>query len=230
LLVTQPLLPEPEVAFAREHVDGLFAHWRSLPRRLAPGPPEAAAPPLIARIHRITALDQAMVRCQLVETCRAIAVSILGVNKVWCRYNGAIYKQPGAGNINWHQDFTGSTTGTPKQSVHFWIPLNDHSGNAGSLVFVPGSHRRGLARHRIAARFGRRTARTEDALAGVRAVRVALSVGNFSIHTPWTTHRSDPNESEQTRKALVLEFSPGPWSAAREVGPSLASSFLSQSG
>ena len=38
LIVTEPLLPEDEVAFVEERVDRLYDRWRTLPRRLAPGP------------------------------------------------------------------------------------------------------------------------------------------------------------------------------------------------
>jgi ectoine hydroxylase-related dioxygenase (phytanoyl-CoA dioxygenase family) len=63
--------------------------------------------------------------------------------------------------------------------------------------------------------------RTSTSAWSASAVGVPLSVGNFSIHTPWTTHGSRPNRSAQVRKALILEFSPGTLSAARQVGPAL---------
>jgi ectoine hydroxylase-related dioxygenase (phytanoyl-CoA dioxygenase family) len=170
-----------------------------------------------------------MAHCQLLETCRGMAAAIIGVKKVWCRFDAAVYKHAGAGGVEWHQDFAASTMGTPKRSVHFWIPLNDHSGNAGSLVFVPGSHRNGLAKHRLGARLARLAAPPADVPDAATTVSVPLSVGSFSIHMAWTTHSSDPNHSDQTRKALVLEFSPGPWSAAREIGPSLVNTLLGRS-
>jgi ectoine hydroxylase-related dioxygenase (phytanoyl-CoA dioxygenase family) len=229
LIVTESLLLEDDVAYARERIDRLFDRWRTLPRRLAPEPERENGPPPIARIHRLTALDPVLAHCQLLETCRGMAAAIIGVKKVWCRFDAAVYKQAGAGSVEWHQDFAASTMGTPKRSVHFWIPLNDHSGNAGSLVFVPGSHRNGLAQHRLGRRLSRLAAHTAEVPEGATTVSMPLSVGSFSIHTAWTTHGSDPNRSDQTRKALVLEFSPGPCSAAREIGPSLVNTLLARS-
>ena len=113
---------------------------------------------------------------------------------------------------------------TPKRSVHFWIPLNDHAENAGTMMFVPGSHRNVPAQGRVRTRSG--DSRATDVSENVTPVGVPLSVGSFSIHTPWTRHGSDPNLSGQIRKALVLEFSTGAWSAARQVGPSLVSGLL----
>jgi ectoine hydroxylase-related dioxygenase (phytanoyl-CoA dioxygenase family) len=126
--------------------------------------------------------------------------------------------------VEWHRDFTKSTFGTPRRSVHFWIPLNNHASNAGTLLFVPGSHHNVRAKHRLGAPL---SAPTDDP-ASVTPVGVPLSVGNFSIHTPWTMHCSNANRSSQTRKAMIFEFSIGASSAARQVGPALVSGLLSR--
>jgi hypothetical protein len=228
LIVTEPLLAEDQLAFVEKRVDRLYDRWCTLPRRLAPGPSDEASPP-IARVHRLTALDPVLAHCQLLETCRGMAAAILGTRQVWRRFDGAVYKHSGAGEVEWHQDFAKSTLGTPRCSVHFWIPLNDHAGNAGTLLFVPGSHRNVHAKDRLGARLSSLDSpRSVGVPEGVTPVGVPLSVGNFSIHTPWTTHSSSPNRSAQTRKALVLEFSPGMTSAVRQVGPSLVSGLLSR--
>jgi hypothetical protein len=227
LVVTDPLLPEDEVAFVAERVDRLYDRWRTLPRRLAPGTSREMQPP-IARLHRLSVLDPVLAHSQLLETCRSMAAAILGMKQVWCRFDGAVYKHPGAGNVEWHQDYAASTLGTPKRSVHFWIPLNDHPGNAGTLMFVPGSHRNVLAKHRLGTRLSRLAAHSAEVSDRVASAGAPLSVGNFSIHSPWTTHGSNPNRSRETRKALVLEFSPGAWSAARQVGPSMFNGLLSR--
>jgi ectoine hydroxylase-related dioxygenase (phytanoyl-CoA dioxygenase family) len=225
LLVTEPLLPGEEVTFVEERVDRLYERWNALPRRMAPGPSDGATPP-IARVHWLKAFDPVLAHSQLVETCRGLAAAILGSNQVWCRFDAAVYKHPGAGEVEWHEDSALSVFGTPKRSVHFWVPLNDHAGNAGTLKFVPGSHRHVLSKDRVGTHSS--ASHPADVSEDVTPVGVPLSVGNFSIHTPWTTHGSDPNLSGQTRKALVLEFSTGVLSAAREVGVSLMSRFLSR--
>jgi hypothetical protein len=226
LVVTEALLSQDDVAFVGERVDRIYDRWRTLPHRLAPGPSREIQPPT-ARVHRLSVLDPVLAHCQLFESCRGVASAILGTRQVWCRFDGAVYKHPGAANVEWHQDHAASTLGTPKRSVHFWIPLNDHPDNAGTLMFVPGSHRNVLAKHRLGSRLSR-LAQSADVAEGAATVGVPLSVGSFSIHTPWTTHSSNPNRSGSTRKALVLEFSPGPGSAARQVGPSLVSGLLSR--
>ena len=222
LLVTEPLLPEDEIAFVEERVDRLYDRWDTLPRRMTQGSFGGPTPP-IAKVHWLKALDPELKHCELLETCRGLAAGILGSNRVWCRFDAAVYKHPGAGSVEWHEDFALSAFRTPKRSVHFWIPLNDHAHNAGTMKFVPGSHRNFLAKGRV----GTRSSDSADREV-VTPVGVPLSVGNFSIHTPWTTHGSDPNLSSQTRKALVLEFSTGAWSAACQVGPSLVSGLLSR--
>jgi phytanoyl-CoA dioxygenase PhyH len=225
LIVTEPLLAEDQLAFVEERVDQLYDRWCTLPRRLAPGPSGEGAPP-IARVHRLTTLDPTLARCPLFETCRGMAAAILGTKQVWRRFDGAVYKYSGGGEVEWHQDFAKSTLGAPRCSVHFWIPLNDHADDAGTLLFIPGSHRNVHAKDRLGARLSSLGARPVGVPEGITPVGVPLSVGNFSIHTPWTTHSSSPNRSAQTRKALVLEFSPGISSAVRQVGPSLVSGLL----
>src|ERR1700728_900855 len=227
LIVTEPLLAEDQLAFVEERVDRLYDRWWTLPRRLAPGPSEEESPG-VARLHRLTALDPVLAHCPLLEACRGMAAAILRTKQVWRRFDGAVYKHPGGGEVEWHQDFAKSTLGAPRSSVHFWIPLNDHPRNAGTLLFVPGSHRNAHAKARLGARLSSLGARPVGVPEGVTPIGVPLSVGNFSIHTPWTTHSSPPNCSAQTRKALVLEFSPGMSSAVRQVGPSLLSGLLSR--
>jgi hypothetical protein len=211
LVVTEPILPEDQVSFVEQRVDRLYDRWEARPRRRAIGPWRKASPP-IARLHWLAALDPALAHCQLVETCREMATTILGSKKIWRRFDAAVYKHPGAGSLELHRDSAKSTLGTPSRSVHFWIPLNNHATSAGTLKFVPRSH------------VG---PDSPDPADRVTAVGDPLSVGNFSIHTPRTMHGSDANRSDQVRKALVLEFSPGASSAGRQFGLSLASGILS---
>jgi phytanoyl-CoA hydroxylase len=216
LIVTDSLLPEGEVCFVEERVDRLYDRSEARPSRRAIGPWRKASPPM-ARLHWLAALDSSLAHCQLVETCREIAATILGPKKIWCRFGAAVYKHPGAGSVDLHRDSAKSTLGTPNRSVHFWIPLNNHTANAGTLKFVPGSH--------IGAGFSADSPYVSECMA---AVGDPLSVGNFSIHTPQTMHGSDANSSGQVRKALVLEFSTGASSAGRQIGVSLVGGLLSR--
>ena len=221
--VTEPLLSRDEIRLARERVDRLFDRWSSLPRRLKGG--DADSPPLIARIFWVTAVDQGIARSQLVRTCREIARSVMGVRKVWCRFDSAIYKYPGAGPVNWHQDIALSMTRMRPRSVHFWIPLNDHALDSGCMAYVPGSHQNGMVEHRLVegSEGVKKVAAPPD---DADVISVPLSVGNFSLHTPLTMHCSDSNSGNDIRKALTLEFSAGAWSAARQLGRPLVNALF----
>jgi hypothetical protein len=212
LTVTEAVLPPDQVNFALQRIDRLYDRWSELPPYLAQGDSNDGNVPLIAKIHRVTACDGVLAHCALLETCRRIARSILGRKNVWCRFDSALYKFPGAGSVHWHQDFSSSKLGIPKRSVHFWIPLNDHSSNSGSLVFVPGSHRNGPELPEAA------VPPPESVEEATHLSRVPLSVGGFSLHTPWTIHGSDPNLGQDVRKALALEFSAGASAAVRQIG------------
>jgi ectoine hydroxylase-related dioxygenase (phytanoyl-CoA dioxygenase family) len=219
-------LPIEEVTYVRERIDHLFNHWSTLPRRLAPGLSDNGAPPLLAKIHRVCDVDRAIARCTLVMSCQKIAAEILGMRHVWCRFDSAIYKHPGAGPVTWHQDSAWSTIGVPKRSVHFWIPLNDHSSDSGTLEFAPGSHRSGVAEHEIGNCYSYTGQNPPDMTGAGLAINAPLSVGNFSLHSPWIWHRSGPNVGEKVRKALTLEFSASPWPAPRQLGRPLVSVLL----
>jgi hypothetical protein len=213
--VTEPILSEEGVVDVQERIDALFSRWSTLPRRVKTG--KGQSPPLTARIFRVTALDRAIARGQLVKSCREIAASIIGKREVWCRFDGAIYKYPGAGAVLWHQDIATSMTRMSPQSVHFWIPLNDHEGDSGCMTYLPGSHRGGVAAHRDS-EGSEGTQFTAGPVCEDNVKSVPLSVGNFSVHSPMTMHGSLPNLGTSVRKALTLQFSSGPWSAARQFG------------
>jgi len=212
--VTEPFLSAAEITDARERIDNLFERWSTLSSRVRAG--NSDTPPLTARIFRVTGLDPGIARGQLVKSCQEIAASIVGRRHVWCRFDAAIYKYPGAGQVLWHQDIALSMTRMSPHSVHFWIPLNDHDADSGSMAFIPGSHLTGRAEHRRAEGGGLQMA--ADPVFDGNVVSVPLSVGNFSLHGPLTMHKSNSNGGRGIRKALTLEFSPGPWSAARQLG------------
>lgn len=233
LAVTDKVLPADEIVYVRDRIDSLFDHWRTLPRRLAPGASDDGSPPLLAKIHRVSTVDRGIAHSPLVRTCNEIAAEILG-SHVWCRFDSAIYKHPGAGPVKWHQDYSLSTIGVPKRSVHFWIPLNDHTSNSGTLEFAPGSHHGPSPKDQLVPfdafpapeRQSNRTATATATTTAVPTVSVPLSVGNFSIHTPWTWHGSGPNMGGNVRKALLLEYSSSPGSAARQLSRPLFSALL----
>jgi hypothetical protein len=226
LAVTEPLLPLDEVISARDRIDRLFDRWSSLPRWLASGMEDDGAPPALAQIHRVTSVDLGITRCRLIDTCREIAIALIGARHMWCRFDSAIYKYPGAGPVHWHQDFALSRTRMSKQSVHFWIPLNDHPGSSGGMAFVPGSHRTGPVDHQVAEPPWQVVPKVAAVPDDAPTVSETLSLGSFTIHNPWTIHSSGPNCGDTTRKALCLEFSSGAWSATRELGRPLVNALL----
>ncbi len=214
----EPVLPREDVATTCERIDELFDHWDSLPRRLAQGLSDDGGPPLIAQLQSVMAMDRTIADGALVKICRRYAADILDVRHPWCHYDTAIYKLPGAGSVDWHQDRAESRSGLLSNSVHFWIPLNDHAGDSGSLVFVPGSHKNGVVEHHRTADNAYVVRKKADTPDRSTTVGVPLSIGCFSMHSPLTLHSSDPNRGDVIRKALVLQFGANPWSAARQLG------------
>ena len=104
LLVTDPLLPEDEITLRRGTSRSALRPLGHPASPTDPRPSGEATPP-IARVHWLKALDPVLAHCELLETCRGLAAAILGSNQVWCRFDAAVYKHPGAGSVEWHEDF-----------------------------------------------------------------------------------------------------------------------------
>jgi hypothetical protein len=83
LAVTEAVLPPDQVHFALQRIDRLYDRWSELPRQLVRGDSSEGEVPLIAKIHRVTALDGSLAHFALVETCRRLARSIIGRKNVW---------------------------------------------------------------------------------------------------------------------------------------------------
>lgn len=140
----------------------------------------------------------------------ALAGGLLEVPEVVLFQDNLVWKPPGAGRIEWHQDYSYWPLDRPA-GVTLWIALDDADAANGCLHYLPGTHRLG---ERQAADFiagagqPRRgtlppldwAAREHDAVAAVAAA------GQILAHHPLVWHMSPPNVSVGPRRALTLTW------------------------
>lgn len=111
------------------------------------------------------------------------------------------------GVVAWHQDFSYWTFTKPMNHLTCWIGLDDASTENGCLYYVPGSHKWGLLP--MTGLTGDMDAVREVLDEGQRnsfdnKVANELPKGHCSFHHPLTMHGSYANQSERSRRAVVL--------------------------
>jgi ectoine hydroxylase-related dioxygenase (phytanoyl-CoA dioxygenase family) len=171
----------------------------------------------IAEILGAAVIDPELGRLPLVDRCKRVACELLGVSRVWFHFDHVFYKQVGdESRVPWHQDRASSPTGMAARAVHFWIPLQDVSEDAGCMLYLAGSQGRGLQHHEVENRSDGVIIRSTD-VDDDDVVACPVGVGGLVCHSPMTIHSSGPNRSGDIRRAWVLQMGVGPWPALRET-------------
>ena len=136
-----------------------------------------------------------------------IVEMIIGPNILLYNVTYVIKEPKSASHVSWHQDMTYWGFSGDEQ-VSAWLALSEANDLSGAMKMIPGSHKMGQKHHEI----------TKDKdnvlLQGqtVRNVKEELSVlsslmpGQASFHHGWTLHTSMPNESEDRRIGLNIQY------------------------
>ena len=217
LILTRPVLGREAVKEAAVRVDKIFAEWPAYSKRRLTGNIRSSDDsPGVSGIKGAATLNRELARIPLLRTCRNVASELLGGRRTWFFFDHVVSKDSGEETeVQWHQDFAYSTTGLIRDSVHFWVPLQDIDASHGSMVYLPGSHLTGLQDHEPLSRSGETilSATVEDD--GVEVPPVQM--GGLVCHDPMTLHYSKSNHSGGVRRAWVLHFGAGPWPAIRHM-------------
>ncbi|MGI9317108.1 MAG: phytanoyl-CoA dioxygenase family protein [bacterium] len=110
--------------------------------------------------------------------------------------------------VSWHQDLTYWGLDSDDQ-ISAWLALSEASEQSGCMQMIPGSHLQGMKTHDIGINddnnvlFQSQTVHDIDSASGVMC---PLSPGQASLHHGWTLHRSMPNESEDRRIGLNIQY------------------------
>jgi ectoine hydroxylase-related dioxygenase (phytanoyl-CoA dioxygenase family) len=110
------------------------------------------------------------------------------------------------GVVIWHQDYSYWTRTQPMAHLSCWIGLDDSTRDNGCVHYVPGSHRWNLLPR---ADFANNMDSILDALTpeqkrNFKPVAIELEKGECSFHHPLMMHGSYANQTNKSRRAVVL--------------------------
>ena len=110
------------------------------------------------------------------------------------------------GVVAWHQDYSYWTRTTPLAHLTCWIGLDDATRENGCLNYVPGSHKwPDLPKPVLTGEMEAiRSSLPEELREKFRPVAVELKKGEASFHHARTMHGSGPNNTENARRATVI--------------------------
>lgn len=115
-------------------------------------------------------------------------------------------KEPGSSSyVSWHQDayYMGLE---PDRFVTAWLALTPSTLESGCVSVIPGSHR---ARADHTDTFGPDNILTRgqevDGVDATAAIHLELAPGQMSLHHPWLTHGSQPNQSSRRRVGVAMQ-------------------------
>ncbi len=142
----------------------------------------------------------------------ALAMAMQGLDEVVLFQDLLVSKVPGAGAINWHQDYSYWPLERPGGAM-MWVGLDEALVDNGCLHYVPGSHRWG---ERQPADFIQGS--NQPSLPGLppldvdahldEVVAVPTRPGDVLIHDSLTWHYSPPNRSDRPRRAFIMTWIP----------------------
>lgn len=110
------------------------------------------------------------------------------------------------GGVAWHQDYSYWTRTAPMQHLTCWVGLDDSNISNGCLRYVPGSHRWGLLeKPELAGDMDElKKQLSKEQMAAFQPIPIELKKGYATFHHPLLIHGSYANQSNQVRRALVL--------------------------
>lgn len=124
-------------------------------------------------------------------------------------YNATyIVKEAGSpSKVSWHQDLTYWGFNDDAQ-VSMWLALSPADATSGCMRMLPGSHLQGVKRH-VTTEDDTNVLFQGQTVPGVNeadAVMCPLQPGEASFHHGWTLHASMPNQSDDRRIGLNVQY------------------------
>ncbi len=125
-------------------------------------------------------------------------------------YNSTyIIKEPNTlSHVSWHQDLTYWGLDSDRQ-VSAWIALSPANDVSGCMRMIPGSHLSGERIHVIPEDDPDNVlyqSQTVENIDETKAVSCPLLPGQASLHHGWTLHASAPNQSNDRRIGLNVQY------------------------
>ena len=128
-----------------------------------------------------------------------------GAVRLW---HDQIFYKPAhhGGVVIWHQDYSYWTRTQPMAHLSCWIGLDDSTRENGCVHYVPGSHRWNLLPREDFANDMDEIQKSLSAeqKAAFKPVAIELKQGECSFHHPLMVHGSYENQTDKSRRAVVL--------------------------
>lgn len=124
-------------------------------------------------------------------------------------YNATyIIKEPNTlSHVSWHQDLTYWGLSHDDQ-VTLWLALSPATEESGCMRMIPGSHTNGVYEHEATQDEANvlLQGQTVQGIDESKAVMCQLNTGEASFHHGWTLHASMPNNSNDRRIGLNIQY------------------------
>ena len=135
------------------------------------------------------------------------AYQLLG--KSFRLFHDQLFSKPAqhGGVVAWHQDFSYWTWTKPMSHLTCWIGLDDATEENGCMHYIPGSHRWGLLKKTGLAgdmESVREVLTPEQIQDFESKCPIVLKKGEATFHHPLMMHGSYKNQSDQQRRATVI--------------------------
>ena len=109
--------------------------------------------------------------------------------------------------VPWHQDASYWRL-TPARTVTVWLALDDADEENAAMKFVPGTHRVGHLKWRLARGNTVLSQEIPEISRYGSPVYDCLKAGQMSLHADMLVHGSDPNTSTRRRCGLTIRYCP----------------------
>lgn len=130
-----------------------------------------------------------------------VVEDLMGPN-IMLFHDQALFKPAKSGGpVPWHQD-NSYWKCIPATLISCWIALDDAFRENGAMQVIPGTHLH-PSRHAAA---GKETVLLETKVDESKAVVVDLKAGECMFHHCQTLHYTQPNSTDQQRRAFILHF------------------------
>ena len=141
------------------------------------------------------------------RNAKRYAAALLGVDaSALSSWGHMIRKPPGGRAALWHQDHAYWEPELDYYALGVWLPMHDVSTEMGAMQFIPGSHKRGLLRHRHGDEPQFNVLEVDEPFDVTKAVACPLKMGGATFHHSETLHYTAPNATDTPRLAFPMEF------------------------
>jgi phytanoyl-CoA hydroxylase len=124
-------------------------------------------------------------------------------------YTDQMFAKPAhhGSEVPYHQDSAYWPNAEPRL-ISCWLAVDDVTVQNGCVRYIPGSHKKEIPHFNDKTRKTNPIGIREEDVDSHREVPVEIKAGSAIFHHSLTVHRSFPNESDHSRRGLVMIYMP----------------------